>query len=44
MIVCELSRIIIYVGTTCVNMIDVVFTYVLPIEITDHDYLHDAET
>ena len=43
-IVCKLSRRIIYVGTACANMIDVVFTYALPIEITDHDYLHDAET
>ena len=44
MIVSKLSRRIIYVGTACVSMIDVVFTNVMLVEITDHDYLHGAKT
>ena len=42
--VCKLSRRIIYVRTACVSMIDVVFTNVMLVEITDHDYLHGAKT
>ena len=41
-IVCELSIRIIYVGTACVSMIDVVFTNIMLVEITDHDYIHGA--